>query len=214
MQDFANDNGCPANRERVLLWDLAGTLIPFDRATGTMGALPGSRNILPELGRRFRQVVTTGEETKSARGLLTGFGLAGNFEQIFGDLFAPMGKPYGEILRHLKAEPACSLAIGDRLHSDVASDTPEVVTLLVNQDHDIVTAEVVAAVVDGMLGRAACFPEAFTVLCKEWAPDPTRPQELAGGRVTGAWCGELAVPCRLLVLDHPMLDGDRMIVQI
>lgn len=214
MHHPPDPSGCPGARDHVLLWDLAGTLIPFDRATGTMGALPGSRNILPELGRRFRQVVTTGEETESARGLLTGFGLADNFEQIFGGLFAPLGKPYGEILRHLKAKPASSLAIGDRLGSDLASDTPEVVTLLLNQDGDIATAEVVAAVVDGMLSRAACFPSAFSALCKEWAPDHELAQELMGGRVTGAWRGELAVPCLLLRFEHPMLDGDRMIVQI
>ena len=206
------DYECPDGG--VLMWDMAGTLIPFDPVTGTPGPLPGCDEFLPELGRDFRQVVTTGDERDSARGLLSGFGLAGHFEEIYGDLFAPVGKPFGEILRHLGGSPCCSMAIGDRLRSDVASDTDGVVTLLINQNGDVATAGAVTLVLRSLLRKARDFPTAFDRLSQEWQAAPDLVGERSGGQITRASAGDLGFPCRLLRFEHPVLDGDRMIVQI
>ena len=86
---------------RVLLWDLAGTLHVHDRTTHRSGPLPGWENFLPDLARDFRMVVATGEESNSARSLLTGYGLLPLFEEVFGDLLTYGGKPHGEILRQM-----------------------------------------------------------------------------------------------------------------
>jgi len=205
-------NGCRNNG--VLLWDLAGTLVPFDPVTGVPGPLPGSDEFLQELGQKFRMVVTTGESLDNARNMLSGYGLAGNFEKIFGDLFCPIGKPYGEILRKMDADPACSLSVGDRLRSDVASDTDQIVSLLINQGDDRVTAGLVDMVIRLLLRKAATFPEAFRKLCGEAAAADDLLGERAGGSITACWSVDMGFPCKLLIFDHPVLDGDRMIIQI
>ena len=97
--------------------------------TGKASALPGGEEFLPEMGKDFRLVVTTGDEKRSARNLLSGFGLLSNFEDVFGDLYTPLGKPYGRILQQLGGNAECSLAIGDRLRADLPADTDKVVTV-------------------------------------------------------------------------------------
>lgn len=207
-----DDIACPEGG--FLFWDMAGTLIPFDPLTGAPGPLPGCDEFLPELGQHFRMLVTTGDEQGSARGLLSGFGLVNHFEKIFGDLFAPVGKPYGEILRHLGGRPGCSLAIGDRIRSDVASDTPEVVTLLINQNGDIANAGAVSMVIRHLLRLEGNFPAAFEALAGQWEADPGPVGERAGGHITRCWRGDMGFPCQLMRFSHPVLDGDRMIIQI
>ncbi len=202
-------------RDRAfLLWDMAGTLIPFDPVTGTPGALPGCDEFLPELGQDFRLVVTTGDQTDSARNLLGGFGLLCHFEKVFGDLFSPVGKPFGEILRQMGGKPSCSMAIGDRLGADIASDTPEVITLLINQGGDTVSAGLVALVIGKLRKLSPEFPEAFALLCQQSKPDDALLGKRGQGEVVKAWRGNLGFPCQLLLFQHPVLDGDRLIIQI
>ena len=149
----------------VLMWDMAGTLLPFDPITGRAQALPGGADFLPEIGRDFRQVVTTGDDTASARNTLRDFELLGNFEEIFGDLFHPVGKPYLAILNHLGAVPDHSLVIGDRLRADLPADTDQLVTILVNQDRDIIGAGMVAFIIHILRKqRTATFCEGFDKL--------------------------------------------------
>lgn len=197
-----------------LLWDMAGTLVPFDPVTGSPRALPGCDEFLPELGQDFRLIVTTGDQKDSARNLLGGFGLLSHFEKVFGDLFSPVGKPYGEILRQLGGLPTCSLAIGDRLGADIASDTPEVVTLLINQGDDTVSAGLVAMVIGKLRKMSPNFPEAFHLLCQKSEPDESLQGYRGQGEVVKAWRGNLGFPCQMFLFQHPVLDGDRLIIQI
>ena len=44
----------PANRDAIMFWDLAGTLIPYDTVTGRPLPLPGCDVFLPEIARHFR----------------------------------------------------------------------------------------------------------------------------------------------------------------
>ena len=198
----------------VLLWDMAGTLIPFDPVTGSAGPLPGCGEFLPELSQDFRLVVTTGDQREGARSLLSGFGLASHFEKIYGDLFAPVGKPYGEILRQMGGNPDCSLAIGDRLRTDVASDTPDVVTLLINQNGDTVSAGLVAMVIRSLRKESPTFPAAFELLCGKAEPDDSLLGDRAGGEITHYWKYNMGFPCKLLRFSHTVLNGDRMIILI
>ena len=62
-----------ATNNKVIMWDMAGTLIPFDTVTGRPRALPGCDDFLPELARDYRMVCTTGDSTAGARGLLESF---------------------------------------------------------------------------------------------------------------------------------------------
>ena len=171
MTDPSHGHQNPGPAQAFLLWDMAGTLIPFDPLTGAPGLLPEADQFLGELGESFRQVVTTGDMTASARNLLTGFGIGNHFERVFGDLFAPVGKPYGAILGQLQGDPSRSLAIGDRLRADIACDTDQVVTLLINQDGDTVTAGLVAHTIGRLRRLAGTFPQAWATL---WETAPAR----------------------------------------
>ncbi len=178
----------PIDRQRsVLMWDMAGTLIPFDPVSGKAQPMPGAADFLPELGREFRQVVTTGDETASARNLLREFELLDHFEEVFGDLFHPRGKPYGAILRTLGATADHSLAIGDRLGADLPADTGDLVTILINQDTDRVGAGMVAFCLHVLRKQnAPTFAAAFDSLLESAFPEPKREGPLGGGTVTRA----------------------------
>ncbi len=56
-----------ARNEKIIMWDMAGTLIPFDPSTGRPRLLPGCEDFLPELAREFRMVCTTGDSTDRMR---------------------------------------------------------------------------------------------------------------------------------------------------
>jgi len=198
----------------VLLWDMAGTLIPFDPVTGRPGALPGSDEFLPELGRDFRLVVTTGDNTAGARGLLREHELLRYFEVVYGDLYGPVGKPYGAILAQLEAEPGRSLAIGDRLRADIAADTDQVVTVLINQDGAPSGAGMIAFLIGRLKKRAERFPDAFDALLAEGDPSPSAEGEFQGGTVVQAVRWHDGFPVQLRVFRHPGLDGDRRIIII
>lgn len=198
----------------TLLWDLSGTLFPYDPTTGRSGVLPGCDEFLPELGRDFRLVVTTGEGTASARSLLADNELLPLFERIFGDLPAGGGKPYGEILRQLGADPRRSLAVGDRLAADLPVDTADLVTLLINQDGQVLNAGRVAFMIDLMRRRADTFPEAFDALTDDAEPAADLLGPTRGGRVTEAWRREDGFPYRLLHFEHSRLDAPRRVIII
>jgi len=204
----------PTEGDSALMWDMAGTLIPFDPVTGRASALPGCSDFLPELGNVFRLVVTTGDSTASARGLLTDFELLSHFEAVYGDLFLPVGKPYGEILRQLGARPDCSLAIGDRLRADIPADTAELVTILVNQNGDVINAGMVSFIIRILRQHGPSFPAAFDHLTTDADPDADAVGESRGGTIGKAWRRNDGFPYRLWSFTHPALDGSRRVIVI
>ena len=202
------------NRTAVMMWDMAGTLIPYDPVTGRPQPLPGCDEYLPELARHFRLVVTTGDGSASARGFLAGFEILPHMEQVFGDLGNPVGKPYGEILRILGGQPDRSLAIGDRLRADIPADTDQVVTILVNQDGEVNNAGMVAFMTHILRKQSECFPEAFRLLAANAAPDPDPVGSAWGGEITQAWRRNDGFEYRLIVYRHSALVGERLIIII
>jgi hypothetical protein len=204
----------PDNRTAVMLWDMAGTLIPYDPVTGRPLPLPGCNDFLPELARYFRLVVTTGDSTASARGFLDSFEILPYMEHVFGDLVNPVGKPYGEILRQIGGQPDRSLAIGDRLRADIPADTDQVVTILINQDGDIVNAGMVSFMTHILRKQSECFPEAFRLLAANAAPDLDPVGSAWGGEITEAWRRNDGFDYRLMVYRHSALAGDRLIIVI
>ena len=204
----------PENQDSVMLWDMAGTLIPYDLVTGRPLPLPGCHDFLPEIARHFRMVVTTGDGTASARGFLAGFEILQYLEQVFGDLAFPVGKPYGEILRQLGGKPDNSLAVGDRLRADIPADTDRVVTILINQDGDIINAGMVSFMTHILRKQSLCFPEAFRLLAANAAPDPESVGSASGGEIIEAWRRNDGFPYRLQVYRHSALAGERLIIVI
>lgn len=214
MSSINGKNRAQQQGDAFICWDMAGTLIPFDPVTGTACSLPGADEFLPELAQNFRLVVTTGDATSNAKSLLSGFDLLNHFEMVLGDLFAPVGKPYGEILRHLGGDPLRSLAVGDRLRADVASDTPDVVTILVNQGDDTVSVGIVNHIILQLNRLGANYPDAFEALCEKSTPNAELVGDRAGGRISAAWDANLGFPLLLLRFSHPVLDSDRLVIQI
>ena len=176
--------------------------------------MPGGEEFLPEMGKDFRLVVTTGDEKRSARNLLSGFGLLANFEDVFGDLYTPLGKPYGRILRQLGGNAECSLAIGDRLRADLPADTDKVVTILINQNDKIVNAGMVSYIIKILKSHGASFPEAFHNLAEKSEPAPEFAGEMQGGQVLQAWKCHQGFAFNMLKFQHPLLDGERLLIVI
>ena len=197
-----------------LLWDMAGTLVPYDPVSGRPHPLPGCDEFLPELGRDFRMVVTTGDGTASARAYLGDCEILPHMEQVFGDLAHPVGKPYGEILKQLGGDPGTSLAIGDRLRADVPADTAEVVTLLINQEGAVANAGMVAFMTHILKKQSGTFPQAFRLLASAAAPDPEPVGPTAGGAVTAAWTRNDGFEYRLWEFEHEALEGPRLVILI
>jgi hypothetical protein len=215
MPEARNSVNSLQNGRPVLLWDMAGTLIAWDPLAGRTGVLPGADTILPLLGKDFRMAVTTGDSTAGARELLRDHGLLDHFEQVFGGLGGPAGKPYGAVLAHLGGQPRRSLAVGDRLRADVAADTDEVVTMLINQDGDLVHAEAVRAAADRLAEAGeGDFTAGFDALLAGAERLPAAEGELAAGAVVHAARCDGRVPLDLRLYRHPALAGDRRIVII
>ena len=169
---------------------------------------------MPEMGKDFRLFVTTGDESQSARNLLSGFGLLSNFEEVFGGLYTPLGKPYGLILRKIGGRPECSLAIGDRLRADLPADTDQVVTVLINQNGEIINAGMVSFLIRILKKNGETFPEAFHSLTKNADPAPELVGELQGGQVISAWHCHSGFTFQMLKFQHPLLDGERLLIVI
>jgi FMN phosphatase YigB (HAD superfamily) len=203
------------NNVKVIMWDMAGTLIPFDPATGRPRALPGCEDFLPELAREYRMVCTTGDSTAGARGLLDDFEILPHLEAIFGDLSQPIGKPYREILQQLKGSAPHSIAVADRLRADIPSDTDEVVTILINQDGELNNAGMVSYMLH-ILNRQSTdeYPTAFRHLTISATCDREAEGEIAGGRITSAWRRNDGFDYRLWVFEHEALAGERLIIAL
>ncbi len=193
---------------------MAGTLISYDGITGRPDTIPGGEEVLPELGKLFRLFVTTGDETDSACKMLQGFDLLQHFEAVYGDLYTPLGKPYGRILRDVGCAPEQSLAIGDRLRSDLPADTPDVVLLLVNQYDEVVNAGMIRFLVNQLRAHGDTFPAAFHACAAMGEPDPEAVGELQGGQITQAWRSKVGLRLRLFEYKHSLLDGKRLVIQI
>ena len=198
----------------VLLWDLAGTLLVYDGITHRSGPLPGWETALPDLARDFRMVVATGEGSASARGWLAEHGLMPYFEEVFGDLLSPGGKPHGEILRELGGRPAHSLVIGDRLRGDVPADSEQLITLLVNQDGEILDAALIGEIIRTLQKAAPTMPEAFREFAGRAKPDPYSLGPRGGGLVTAAWRSDELSGARLWIFESDWLDERRSIILV
>ena len=159
-------------------------------------------------------VVTTGDETRNARNLLSGFGILNHFEDVFGDLYTPLGKPYGTILKKIEGRAECSLAIGDRLRADLPSDTDEVVTILINQNSEVVNAGMICFLLKILRKQGGTFPQAFHSLTEKSDPAPELIGDLQGGRVAQAWNCHTGFDFGLLIYQHPLLDGERLVILI
>lgn len=211
--------GMSANTDKVItkviMWDMAGTLIPFDTVTGRPRGLPGCEDFLPELARDFRMVCTTGDSPAGARGLLDNFDILPHMETIFGDLNQPVGKPYREILRQIDGSPAHSIAVGDRLRADIASDTDQVITMLINQGGEINSAGMVSYMLHVLMRQAADdFPTAFRHLTITATIDKEAVGDIAGGRITSAWRRNDGFDYRLWIFEHDALVGERLVIDL
>lgn len=197
------------------MWDMAGTLIPFDPGTGRPRSLPGCEDFLPELAREFRMVCTTGDSTAGARGLLENFEILPHLEAVYGDLNQPVGKPYREILRQLEGSAPHSVAVADRLRADIASDTDEVVTILINQDGQMNSAGMVSYMLH-VLDRqtAEDYPTAFRHLTITAKIDNDSVGAIAGGRITSAWRRNDGFDYRLWIYEHDALAGERLVMAL
>ena len=197
-----------------LLWDLAGTLVPYDPITGHAGALPDFDKHLPELAARFDMVVTTGEGTASARALLADLGLLSYFRSVFGDLLGSAGKPYGNILKQLRGDARQSLAIGDRLRGDLPADTDDLVTFLVNQNGGTASAGMIAYLIGVLERNGPDFPAAFGKICRDADPADDLAGPIGGGRIVQAWRRNDGFDYQLWMFSHDALDGSRRVVVV
>ncbi len=199
----------------VLMWDMAGTLVFADPATGRACVLPGATDILPDLSREFRLVVTTGDHTADARNTLYHFEILSNFEEVFGDLGQPVGKPHGAVLAQLNAKPDHSLIIGDRLGADIAADTDQLVTILINQGQDPVGSGVVTFLIHLLRKQGkGNFVAAFDALTRSATPMPLPENIRGGGTITQSWQRDDGLGYRLWHYEHPLLTGLRRIIVV
>ena len=214
---MANDNDVSTDTAPpgLLMWDLAGTLILLDPRTGKPGPLPGADVYLPELGRDFRHVVTTGDTANEARHILGAHEILPHLDRIFADLHEPVGKPYGQVIAEMGAGTARSLAVGDRLRVDVGSDTDRIVSILVGQEGRPVNAGMIAYMVHILRRQSADdFLTAFHHLTITAMPEPGDLGPRAGGEIVQAWRRDDGFPYRLWLWTHPGLAGRRAVIVI
>ena len=110
--------------------------------------------------------------------------------------------------------PDQSLAIGDRLRSDLPADTPDVVLFLVNQRDEIINTGMIHFLVGKLRELGATFPAAFHALAATGEEDPELVGELMGGRVAQAWRVKAGLRLRLFEYQHSLLDGGRLVIEI
>lgn len=209
--DNANASGSAAGG--LLLWDMAGTLVFVDPHSGKPVPLPGCDVYLPELARDFRHVVTTGDSAVEARHQLGAHEILPHMVRIWADLHEPVGKPYGRVVAEMAAGWERSLAVGDRLRSDVAADTDRIVSILVNQEARPVNAGVIAYMVHILRRQSAGdFLTAFHHLTITAMPEPADIGPQSGGEVVAAWRRDDGFPYRLWLWTHPGLEGRRAVI--
>lgn len=212
---MASDNGYSGEAAPggLLMWDMAGTLVFIDPLTAKPVALPGCDVYLPELARDFRHVVTTGDTAGEARHQLAAHEILPHVVRIYADLHEPVGKPYGRVLAELGAGSERSLAVGDRLRSDVGADTDRIVSILVNQEARPVNAGMIAYMVHILRRQSAGdFLTAFNHLTITAMPEPADQGPQAGGEVVAAWRRDDGFPYRLWQWTHPGLEGRRAVI--
>lgn len=212
---MASDNGHSGEAfpGGLLMWDMAGTLVFIDPLTAKPVALPGCDVYLPELARDFRHVVTTGDTAVEARHQLAAHEILPHVVRIYADLHEPVGKPYGRVLAELGAGSERSLAVGDRLRSDVGADTDRIVSILVNQEARPVNAGMIAYMVHILRRQSAGdFLTAFNHLTITAMPEPADHGPQAGGEVVAAWRRDDGFPYRLWLWTHPGLEGRRAVI--
>jgi len=198
--------------ESCLFWDMAGTLLAYDPISGRPGAMPGCREYLPELGKDFRLFVTTGDSTGSARALLKDFGLVDFFEDIYGDLGMPVGKPYGEIMRRVGGNPESSLAIGDRLTADISMDSDNLVTVLINQAAEVLNVGMVMHLIKTLKKQSHSFYDAFDKISHSAEENKSAIGPARGGQITQAWIVNGGFPFQLWIYHHSILGTDRRVI--
>lgn len=192
---------------------MAGTLVFFDAVAGKPVSLPGCDVYLPELARDFQHVVTTGDNAAEARHQLGAHEILPHLTRIFADLHEPVGKPYGRVIAEMGAGTARSLAVGDRLRTDIGADTDRVVSILVNQDERPVNAGMIAYMVHILRRQSAAdFLTAFHHLTITAMPEPADVGPAAGGRIESAWRRDDGFPYRLWLWTHPDLEGQRAVI--
>ena len=126
-----------------------------------------------------------------------------------------MGKPYGRVIEEMGAGTARSLAVGDRLRSDVGSDTDRIVSILVNQEGRPVNAGMIAYMVHILRRQSAAdFLTAFHHLTITAMPEPDDVGPQAGGEVVAAWRRDDGFPYRLWLWEHSGLVGQRAVIII
>ncbi len=208
-----NANSSAAAAGGLLLWDMAGTLVFVDPHSGKPVPLPGCDVYLPELARDFRHVVTTGDSAVEARHQLGAHEILPHMVRIWADLHEPVGKPYGRVVAEMAAGWERSLAVGDRLRSDVAADTDRIVSILVNQEARPVNAGVIAYMVHILRRQSAGdFLTAFHHLTITAMPEPADIGPQSGGEVVAAWRRDDGFPYRLWLWTHPGLEGRRAVI--
>ncbi|MBK8164343.1 MAG: HAD family hydrolase [bacterium] len=212
---MASDNGFSGEAlpGGLLMWDMAGTLVFVDPLTAKPVALPGCDVYLPELARDFRHVVTTGDSAVEARHQLGAHEILPHVVRIFADLHEPVGKPYGRVMAEMGAGSERSLAVGDRLRTDVGADTDRIVSILVNQEARPVNAGMIAYMVHILRRQSAGdFLTAFNHLTITAMPEPADQGPQAGGEVVAAWRRDDGFPYRLWLWTHPGLEGRRAVI--
>ncbi len=199
---------------RCLLWDLAGTLLVSDPQTYRSAPLFGFEEVFPRLARHWRMVVTTGEDSRSARSLLAEAGMMPYFEEIYGDLMGMGGKPHGEILRGMRGRPEASLVVGDRLRGDIPADSDELVLLLVGQRNRDTSAQEIESVIDGLTAIDTSPLAAFRTLAarSEAVADSIGP--VGGGSVTAAWRSPELGGAELWIFEPDWLDAQRPVIVV
>jgi len=170
----------------ILFWDLAGTLLSLDESTRKIRTLPGCDEALDILHRDFTLLVSTGDLAASARLMLRQAGLLGYFADIYGNLWAPAGKPYREILTEWQVSEEYCLAIGDRVNYDIPADCPRLVTVIINQNSFSLHAGIIVELVQRLQSQGEDFYATFRRLVDKVGPGPGEELDTRAGSPANA----------------------------
>ncbi len=170
----------PDSRTGVILWDMAGTLLSSEEGTNKLCAMPGCEGALGALHQDHTLIVATGDFAASARLMLREVGLLEYFADIYGTLWAPVGKPYGEILTEWDVPQERCLAIGDRLNFDIPADCSRLVTVVVNQNGFTLHGDAIVELVRVLAANGEDYYSAFQNLMAKAESHPATDGSGAG----------------------------------